>query len=87
LGSKLAPYSEFPYVALALVALATLTACITVHRHPSTGAGEGRSPNREADQLSCSARYGARYFAAILLGGGEVGVSVISELNPCPPVI
>jgi hypothetical protein len=38
-----APYSEFPYVALALVALATIAACVTVHRHPSTGAGEGRA--------------------------------------------
>jgi amino acid transporter len=36
-----APYSEFPYLALAVVALATVTACVTVHRHPSTGAGEG----------------------------------------------
>jgi amino acid transporter len=36
-----APYSEFPYVALALVALATVIACVTVHRHPSTGADEG----------------------------------------------
>jgi amino acid transporter len=36
-----APYSEFPYIALALVALAALTACVTVHRHPSTGADEG----------------------------------------------
>jgi hypothetical protein len=36
-----APYSEFPYVALAIVAVATVTACLTVHRHPSTGSGEG----------------------------------------------
>jgi amino acid transporter len=36
-----APYSVFPYIALALVALATAAACITVHRHPSTGANEG----------------------------------------------
>jgi hypothetical protein len=36
-----APYSEFPYLALVIVALATVTACATVHRHPSTGAGEG----------------------------------------------
>jgi hypothetical protein len=27
-------------------------------------------------------RYGARYFAAIFVGGDQVGVSVISELNP-----
>ncbi|MGD1059602.1 MAG: APC family permease [Solirubrobacteraceae bacterium] len=36
-----APYSEFPYVALAIVAVATVTACVTVHRHPSTGSSEG----------------------------------------------
>ena len=38
-----APYSEFPYVALAIVAVATVTACVTVHRHPSTGSGEGKT--------------------------------------------
>ena len=31
---------------------------------------------------SCVSRYGARYFAAIFAGGDQVGVSVISELNP-----
>ncbi len=36
-----APYSAFPYIALAIVAMATVLACLTVHRHPSTGAGEG----------------------------------------------
>ena len=36
---------------------------------------------------SRSCRYGARYLAAILFGGDHVGVSVISELNPCPPVM
>jgi amino acid transporter len=36
-----APYSEFPYIALAIVAAAAVIACVTVHRHPSTGAGEG----------------------------------------------
>jgi amino acid transporter len=36
-----APYSEFPYIALAIVAAATVIACITVYRRPSTGAGEG----------------------------------------------
>ena len=36
-----APYSEFPYIALAIVAVAAVVACVTVHRHPSTGAGEG----------------------------------------------
>ncbi len=35
------PYSEFPYIALAVLVLAIATACITVHRHPSTGSGEG----------------------------------------------
>ena len=36
-----APYNEFPYLALAVVAAATVIAYISVHRHPSTGAGEG----------------------------------------------
>jgi amino acid transporter len=36
-----APYSAFPYIALAVVAAATVIACLTVHRHPSTGSGEG----------------------------------------------
>ncbi len=36
-----APYSEFPYVALAIVAVASAIACVVVHRHPSTGSGEG----------------------------------------------
>jgi amino acid transporter len=36
-----APYGEFPYVALAVVAAASAIACLTVHRHPSTGSGEG----------------------------------------------
>ena len=35
------PYSEFPYVALAIVAIAAAVACIVVHRHPATGSGEG----------------------------------------------
>ena len=35
------PYSDFPYIALALLALATVIAYVTVHRHPSTGAQEG----------------------------------------------
>ena len=38
-----APYSAFPYVALAIVAVATVIASLTVHRHPSTGAGEGKT--------------------------------------------
>jgi amino acid transporter len=36
-----APYSEFPYIALAIVAAATVIACFVVRRHPSTGSGEG----------------------------------------------
>jgi amino acid transporter len=36
-----APYSEFPYVALAIVAIASVIAWLTVRRHPSTGSGEG----------------------------------------------
>jgi amino acid transporter len=36
-----APYSEFPYIALAIVAVSIIVACIVVHRHPATGAGEG----------------------------------------------
>jgi len=38
-----APYSQFPYIALAIAAAATAIAFITVHRHPSTGSGEGRT--------------------------------------------
>lgn len=45
-----APYSEFPYVALAVVALATVIACTTVHRHPSTGAGEGTAFERRGER-------------------------------------
>ena len=36
-----APYSEFPYIALAIVAVSVLLACLVVHRHPSAGANEG----------------------------------------------
>jgi amino acid transporter len=36
-----APYSEFPYIALALVVAAAVIAGITVRRHPSTGSSEG----------------------------------------------
>ena len=36
-----APYSEFPYMALAIVAAAMVIAWITVRRHPATGASEG----------------------------------------------
>ncbi len=35
------PYGEFPYVALAIVAIAAAVACIVVHRHPASGSGEG----------------------------------------------
>jgi amino acid transporter len=36
-----APYSDFPYIALAVAAAATVIAYLTVHRHPSTGSSEG----------------------------------------------
>ena len=36
-----APYSLFPFVALAIVAVAATIACVVVHRNPSTGSGEG----------------------------------------------
>ncbi len=36
-----APYSEFPYIALAIVAAAAAIAGIVVRRHPSTGSSEG----------------------------------------------
>jgi hypothetical protein len=36
-----APYSEFPYIGLAILAAATVIAWITERRHPATGAGEG----------------------------------------------
>jgi amino acid transporter len=36
-----APYSAFPFIALAAVAAAAVIACIVVHRHPHAGAGEG----------------------------------------------
>ena len=36
-----APYSEFPYIALAIAAAAAVIAFLVVRRHPSTGAGEG----------------------------------------------
>jgi amino acid transporter len=35
------PYSVFPFLALATVAVAVLVAFVTVRRHPSTGADEG----------------------------------------------
>jgi amino acid transporter len=36
-----APYSAFPFVALAIGAVAAVIACVVVHRHPRTGTGEG----------------------------------------------
>jgi amino acid transporter len=36
-----APYSAFPFIALALVAVAAVTGCLVVHRNPRAGAGEG----------------------------------------------
>jgi amino acid transporter len=36
-----APYSAFPFIALALVAAAAVIGCLVVHRHPRAGAGEG----------------------------------------------
>jgi amino acid transporter len=36
-----APYSAFPFIALAIVAAATAISCVVVHRHPRTGSGEG----------------------------------------------
>jgi hypothetical protein len=36
-----APYNAFPYLALAIAAVAAAVAFITVRRHPSTGSGEG----------------------------------------------
>jgi amino acid transporter len=37
-----APYSEFPYIALVVVAAAVVIASLTVRHHPSTGSGEGK---------------------------------------------
>jgi amino acid transporter len=36
-----APYSWFPFVALAILAAAGVIACVRVRRHPSAGSGEG----------------------------------------------
>jgi amino acid transporter len=40
------PYSLFPYVALAVVVVASAIAFVTVRRHPETGAGEGSAVNQ-----------------------------------------
>jgi hypothetical protein len=42
-----APYSEFPFIALAIPAVAVVLACLVVHRHPLTGAGGGSSRETE----------------------------------------
>jgi hypothetical protein len=34
------PYSTFPFIALALVAVAAAISGLVIHRHPSTGSGE-----------------------------------------------
>ena len=39
-----APYNAFPFIALAIAAAAAVIACLVVHRHPRTGAGEGTAP-------------------------------------------
>ena len=36
-----APYSEFPFLALAIVIAAGAIGCVVVHRRPGTGSGEG----------------------------------------------
>jgi amino acid transporter len=36
-----APYSAFPFIALAIVAAAAMIASLVLHRHPRAGAGEG----------------------------------------------
>ena len=36
-----APYSAFPFIALAIVAGVAAIACLVLHRHPRAGAGEG----------------------------------------------
>jgi amino acid transporter len=36
-----APYGVFPFIALAIVAMAVVIACFVIHRHPLTGTGEG----------------------------------------------
>ena len=42
------PYSAFPFIALAIVAMASLIAVVVVERHPSAGSSEGlHSPNHE----------------------------------------
>ena len=56
-------------------------------RERAVDVGGVRPHQVRAVSWSRASRYGARYFAAILLGGDQVDSSVISELNPCPPVI
>ncbi len=38
-----APYSAFPYIALAIVVAVSAFAWLAVHRHPSAGSGEGET--------------------------------------------
>ena len=49
------------------------------------GFGFGHRSHRSAAR-SRDSRYGARYLATILAGGEDVGASLTSELEPCPPV-
>ncbi len=35
------PYDAFPFVAVAILILAVVLACVVVHRRPATGSGEG----------------------------------------------
>jgi amino acid transporter len=41
-----APYAEFPYIAVATVVAAVVTAYFIVRRHPSAGSGEGTAPSQ-----------------------------------------
>jgi hypothetical protein len=66
---------------------------IRAHR-PSTagpcgrGRGVGVSHSRQPRAArSRDSRYGARYLATIFVGGDQLGVSLISEVDPCPPVM
>lgn len=55
-------------------------------RPVSGGIGGSRALHVVAAR-SRDSRYGARYFAAVLVGGNQVGFSLISELDPCSPVM
>ena len=58
-----------------------------ITEHEARPAGILSGVHVDALSRSSVSRYGARYFAAIFVGGDQVGVSVISELNPCPPAM